>query len=58
MSTEEKIVKPDIEGEMDEFQRISQELSRDEGIDISVDKLINTFKKTKEQTLSDRKSVV
>jgi len=49
----EKVIKPDIEGEMDEFQRISQDLRRDEKIDISVEELVSSFDGLKEQTLTD-----
>jgi hypothetical protein len=49
----EKIIKPDIEGEMDEFQRLSQDLRRDEKIDISVEELVRAFEGLKEQTLTD-----
>ena len=49
----EKVVRPDIEGEMDEFQRISQDLRRDEKIDISVEELVRAFDGLKEQTLTD-----
>ena len=49
----EKVIKPDIEGEMDEFQRISQDLRRDEKIDISVEELVRSFDGLKEQTLTD-----
>ena len=49
----EKNIIPDIENEMDELQRLSQDLSRDEGIDISVDDMVNAFNKSKEQTLID-----
>ena len=49
----EKVIKPDIEGEMDEFQRISQDLRRDEKIDISVEELVRSFEGLKEQTLTD-----
>ena len=49
----EKVIKPDIEGEMDEFQRISQDLRRDEKIDISVKELVRSFDGLKEQTLTD-----
>ena len=48
----EKIIRPDIEGEMDELQRASQDLSRDEGIDISVDELVNAFEESEEETLT------
>ena len=43
-----KRFKPDFDGELDEFQRMSQDLMRDEDIDISVDNLVNVFKKTRE----------
>jgi hypothetical protein len=49
----EKIIKPNIEGEMDEFQRMSQDLRRDEKIDISVEELVRSFDGLKEQTLTD-----
>ncbi len=49
----EKVIKPDIEGEMDEFQRISQDLRRDEKIDVSVEELVRSFEGLKEQTLTD-----
>jgi len=49
----EKVFKPDIEGEMDEFQRLSQDLRRDEKIDISVEELVRAFEGLKEQTLTD-----
>lgn len=49
----EKVIKPDIEGEMDEFQRLSQDLRRDEKIDISVEELVRSFEGLKEQTLTD-----
>jgi hypothetical protein len=48
-----KEMKPDIEGEMDEFQRISQDLRREEKIDISVEELVRSFDGLKEQTLTD-----
>lgn len=48
------IHKPDIDGEMDELERVSQDLSREEGVDISVNTLIKKFKKANEVTLSDK----
>ncbi len=45
--------RPNIKGEMDELERVSQDLSRDEGVDVSVDELVNAFKKSKEQTLPE-----
>ena len=53
MLNKEKLVRPDIEGEIDEIQRFSQELSRDEGIEVSVDEVIKSLKKSQEQTLTD-----
>jgi hypothetical protein len=53
MLNKEKQVRPDIEGEIDEIQRFSQELSRDEGIEVSVDEVIKSLKKSQEQTLTD-----
>ena len=47
-----KRIKPNIEGEMDELQRASQDLMRDENIEISVDDMINAFKKAEEVTLT------
>jgi hypothetical protein len=44
---------PDIEGEMDEFERMSQDLKRDEKIDVSVEELVRSFDSVKEQTLTD-----
>jgi hypothetical protein len=45
--------RPNIKGEMDELERVSQDLSRDEGVDVSVDELVNAFKKSEEQTLPE-----
>jgi hypothetical protein len=53
MLNNEKHIRPDIEGEMDELQRVSQDLKRDEDIDISVDEIINAFENSEEQNLSD-----
>jgi hypothetical protein len=46
-------VKPDIDGEIDEFQRLSQDLKRDDDIDVSVDEVIKAFKNASEETLTD-----
>ena len=46
-------VRPDINGEMDEFQRLSQDLMRDENIDISVDEIIKAFENSNEETLTN-----
>lgn len=47
----EKIFKPDIEGEIEEFQRTSQDLRRREKINISVEELVRAFDDLKEETL-------
>lgn len=39
--------------EMDEFERVVQDLSRDEGIDISVKEIVGAFRDAKEVTLTD-----
>jgi hypothetical protein len=49
----EKRNRPDLENEMDELQRVVQDLSRDEDINVSVNDLINSFKKSEEVTLTD-----
>lgn len=49
----EKHNRPDLDNEMDELQRVVQDLSRDEDITVSVDELVNVFKNAKEVTLSD-----
>jgi len=53
MLDKEKHIRPDIEGEIEEIQRFSQELSRDEGIEVSVDKVIKSLKKSEEQLLTN-----
>ena len=45
--------RPNIEGEMDEFQRLSQDLKRDEDIEVSVSEIVNAFESADEETLSD-----
>jgi hypothetical protein len=45
--------RPDLESEMDELQRVVQDLSRDEDIEITVDQLVNAFNKSSETTLTD-----
>ncbi len=52
MLNKEKEIRPDIEGEIEELQRTSQELSRDEGIEVSVDELVNAFEESEEETLT------
>jgi hypothetical protein len=49
----EKRNRPDLESEMDELQRVVQDLNRDENMDLSVDDLVKAFKKSKEITLTD-----
>jgi hypothetical protein len=49
----EKRNRPDLENEMDELQRVVQDLSRDEDITVSVDELVKVFKNAEEVTLSD-----
>lgn len=46
--------KPDLESEMDELQRVVQDLSRDENIEITVDQLVDAFNKSSETTLTDK----
>ena len=53
MLNKEKNIRPDIEGEMDELQRFSQELSRDEDIKVSVDEIIQSLEKSQEQLLTN-----
>ena len=48
-----KEVRPDIKGEMDEFERMSQDLMRDENISVSVKELVRAFENEQEQTLTD-----
>ena len=45
--------RPDLESEMDELQRVVQDLSRDENIEITVDQLVDAFNKSNETTLTD-----
>lgn len=42
-----------FEREMDEFERVVQDLSRDEGMDVSVDDVVTAFKNAKETTLTN-----
>jgi hypothetical protein len=49
----EKHNRPDLDNEMDELQRVVQDLSRDEDITVSVDELVKVFKNAEEVTLSD-----
>lgn len=53
MLNKDKHIRPDIEGEMDEIQRLSQDLKRDEDIDVSADEIVKSFENSEEQTLTD-----
>ena len=48
-----ELKKESINDEIEEIQRASQDLSRDEGIDVSVEKLVKLFQDTSEVILSD-----
>ena len=48
-----ELKKESIEDEIDELQRASQDLSRDEGIEVSVEKLAKLFQDADEVILSD-----
>jgi hypothetical protein len=43
-----------LQNEIDELQRVSQHLSREENIEISVDDLFNKFLKSQEEKLSNK----
>ena len=47
------INRPDIDGEMDEIQRVVQYLNREENYHTTVSELVDAFDKSKEVTLSD-----
>lgn len=53
MLDKKTIVKPNIKGEMDELQRVVQDLSRDENIETTVKELINAFNNSTEEPISD-----
>jgi hypothetical protein len=53
MSDNKKLIKPDLKSEMDELQRVVQDLSRDENIETTVDELIKKFNNSNEERLSD-----
>lgn len=53
MLNKDKHIRPDIEGEMEELQRFSQELNRDENIEVSVDEVIKSLNKSEEQRLTN-----
>lgn len=48
-----KKITADIDNEMDEIQRASQDLKRDDEIDVSVDDIVKAFKKSEEITLTN-----
>jgi hypothetical protein len=52
MLDSKKIIKPNLKGEMDELQRVVQDLSRDENIEITVDGLVDSFNKSRESKLT------
>jgi hypothetical protein len=53
MLDKKKIVRPDLKGEMDELQRVVQDLSRDENIDTTVEELVDAFNNSTEEPISD-----
>jgi hypothetical protein len=53
MLDNKKIVRPDLKGEMDELQRVVQDLSRDENIETTVKELVNAFNDSTEEPISD-----
>jgi hypothetical protein len=53
MLNKEKNIRPDIQGEMEELQRVSQDLKRDDDIDISVEKIVDAFKNSTQEILSN-----
>jgi len=46
------INRPDLKSEMDEIQRVTQYLNRDEGLHVTVNELVDVFDKSKEVTLN------
>lgn len=46
-------VKPDLKGEMDELQRVVQDLSRDENVETTVEELVNVFNNSTEEPISN-----
>lgn len=53
MSDNKTIVKPDLKSEMDELQRVVQDLSRDENIETTVKELVNAFNDSTEEPISN-----
>lgn len=43
----------DLKGEIEEIERVSQDLSRNKGISISVEEIVEAFKKAKEKVLTN-----
>lgn len=43
----------DLKGEIEEIERVSQDLSRNKGISISVEEIVEAFKKAKEEVLTN-----
>lgn len=53
MLDKKKIVRPNLKGEMDELQRVVQDLSRDENIEMTVDELVDAFNNSNEERISN-----
>jgi hypothetical protein len=53
MLDKKNIIIPDLKGEMDELQRVVQDLSRDENIETTVKELVNAFNDSTEEPISD-----
>jgi hypothetical protein len=53
MLDKKKLNKPDLKSEMDELQRVVQDLSRDENIKTTVDELVDAFNNSTEEPISD-----
>ncbi len=51
LSTDNKYL--DLKGEIEEIERVSQDLSRNKGIEIPVKDIVEAFKKSKEEVLTD-----
>ena len=49
----DKINRPDIDGEMEEIQRVTQYLNRDEGFHTNVSEVISSFDKSIEVTIPE-----
>lgn len=50
---EVKFNRPNIEGEMEEIQRVAQYLNREEGFHVNINELVDIFEKSTETTLSN-----